>query len=228
MNVLQEFNIKANNPELFEIAFIHSSYKSKYKLKYDYERLEFLGDSILSLLVSHYLYENYEEFEEGGLTKLRSNFVCEAALEYYSFYLGFNKYLKISNDNMTKNEIKSANADIVESFLGALFLDQGIEKTKEFLERYIFKFIDSRHVFFTDYKSKIKEYGDANEIEVKYELLKETGYQHDKTFLINILLNNKVFGHGTGKSKKIAEQFAAKMATDKLEIDKDIFSIKKK
>ncbi|MDR2831016.1 MAG: ribonuclease III [Methanobrevibacter sp.] len=228
MNVLKEFNIKTNNPELFEIAFVHSSYKVKYNLKKDYERLEFLGDSVLSLLVSHYLYENYEEFEEGGLTKLRSNFVCEDALEYYSFYLGFDKYLKMSNDNMTKNEIKSANADIVESFLGALFLDQGIEKTKEFLERYIFKFIDSRYVFFTDYKSKIKEYGDANEIEIKYEIVKETGYQHDKTFIMKILLDNKSFGLGKGKSKKEAEQSAAKLAVDKLGIDKNIFSVKKK
>ncbi|MDR1818996.1 MAG: ribonuclease III [Methanobrevibacter sp.] len=227
MNVLKEFNIKANNPELFEIAFIHTSYATRYKLKYDYECLEFLGDSVLNFLVSHYLYECYEDFEEGGLTKLRSNFVCEAALEYYSFYLGFDKYLKISNVNITKNEMKSANADIVESFLGALFLDQGIEKVKEFLERYIFKFIDSRHVFFTDYKSRIKEYGDANEIEIKYELVRETGRQHDKTFVMRIFLNDKNFGTGEGKSKREAEQFAAKEAVDKLEIDKDIFSVKR-
>ncbi|MDR2873209.1 MAG: ribonuclease III [Methanobrevibacter sp.] len=218
MNVLKEFNIKPNDPEIFEIAFIHASYKVKHGLNHDYERLEFLGDSVLSLLVSHYLFDNFRDAEEGGLTKLRSNFVCDAALEYYSSYLGFDKYLKIAEDNMTQNEVKSANADIVESFLGALFLDQGIEETKNFLERYIFKFIRDKYVFFTDYKSKIKEYGDAEELEVQYELVKETGYQHDKTFLMKILIGGAQYGVGEGKSKKEAEQYAAKIALEKLNI----------
>jgi ribonuclease-3 len=216
MDILKKFNIEPNNPKLFEIAFIHTSYRAQHNLDYDYERLEFLGDSVLSLLVSNYLYLQYSEIEEGGLTKTRSNFVCEAALDYYSAYLGFDKYLKIADENITTNEIKSANADIVESFLGALFLDQGIEKTKEFLEEHIFRFIDDGYIFFSDYKSKIKEYGDATESVVRYELIKETGFQHDKTFLMRILIDDKEYGIGKGKSKKEAEQYAAKVAIERL------------
>jgi ribonuclease-3 len=216
MELLKKFNIVPNNPKLYEIAFIHKSYKVQHNLHHDYERLEFLGDSVLSLLVSEYLYTKHAHDEEGVLTKTRSNFVCEYALDYYSSYLGLDEYLKIAEDNLTINEIKSANADIVESFLGALFLDQGIEKVREFLKKYIFRFIDESVVFFRDYKSQIKEYGDAKEVEVRYELVKEEGFQHDKTFLMEILVDNVIMGEGTGKSKKEAEQEAAKIAINRL------------
>ncbi|KZX12005.1 ribonuclease III [Methanobrevibacter curvatus] len=220
MELLEKFNIVPNDPELFEIAFIHKSYKVQHNLPHDYERLEFLGDSVLSLAVSEYIYKKHCHDEEGSLTKTRSNFVCEYALDYYSSYLGLDSYLKIAEDNLTINEIKSANADIVESFLGALFLDQGIEKVREFLKEHIFKFIDLNVIFFRDYKSQIKEYGDAKELNIHYELVKEEGFQHDRTFLMEILINDKVMGEGYGKNKKEAEQEAAKVAIRKLGLNK--------
>jgi ribonuclease-3 len=219
MELLKKYNIIPNDPKLYQIACIHRSYKAQHDLNYDYERLEFLGDSILSLIVSEYLYKQYPKAEEGILTKLRSNFVCEAALDYYSSFLGLDEYLKIAEDNLTRNEIKAANADIVESFIGAIYLDQGIEKVREFLSNNIFKFIDNNVVFFHDYKSKIKEYGDAAEVSIVYKLVNESGFQHDRTFTMKILVDGKDFGLGEGKSKKEAEQHAAKVAIHKLGID---------
>ncbi|KZX17589.1 ribonuclease III [Methanobrevibacter filiformis] len=222
MEFLNKYDIYPNDTKLFKAVFVHKSYKVKHNLAYDYERLEFLGDSVLNLLVSEYLFKKYSKAEEGNLTKLRSNFVCEHALNYYSEYLGLDKYLKIDEDNLTDNEIRAANADIVESFLGALFLDQGIEKVNEFLSKYIFKFIDDKIIFFNDYKSKVKEYGDANDSLIEYELVDESGCQHDKTFIMKIFVDSVEMGIGVGKSKKEAEQQAAKLAIGKLGIDENM------
>ncbi|MGL6298678.1 MAG: ribonuclease III family protein, partial [Methanobacteriaceae archaeon] len=153
------------------------------------------------------------------LTKLRSNFVCLDALVHYSNYLGLNKYVKIAEDsNISFNEAKSIQADIFESFLGAIYLDQGIEKVREFLANFIFKFIDDEFIFFNDYKSKIKEYCDSEDLSLQYKLAKEYGDPHDKTFIMSILINNKEYGEGTGKSKKEAEQAAALVAIKELGI----------
>lgn len=220
MDLFEKFDIAVENELLYEIAFTHSSYSTTYELDYNYERLEFLGDSVLSLIVSEYLYRKYPHYEEGKLTKLRANYVCQNALVYYSHELGLDKYLKIDSTDitLTKNEIISITADIFESFLGAIFLDQGIEFAKKFIERYIFQYIDEKKIFFTDYKSAIKEYGDANDVEIEYNVLNEFGVPHDKIFYISILVDGKVSGIGKGKNKKEAEQAAAKEAIEKLDI----------
>ena len=220
MEILEKFNINPNNEELFEIAFIHSSYSSYANLDYNYERLEFLGDSVLSMLVSDYLQGMYPDYGEGKLTKLRSNYVCQAALEVYSQKLGLDKYIKINleDNNITDNEILSISADVFESFLGAIYLDQGIDKAREFLRENIYPFIDDEIVFFYDFKSQIKEYGDAEAIDIHYELIEEYGAPHDKTFIMSIVIGGVEFGQGIGKSKKDAEQEAAEKAIKKLNI----------
>ncbi|WP_458404088.1 ribonuclease III [Methanobrevibacter sp.] len=220
MDLFEKFDIVSENELLYEIAFTHGSYATSHGLDYNYERLEFLGDSVLSLIVSEYLYKKYPQYEEGKLTKLRANYVCQNALIYYSHELGLDNYLKIdSTDSMlTKNEIISITADIFESFLGAIFLDQGIEFAKDFIRKYIFKYIDEKKIFFTDYKSAIKEYGDAEEIEISYKVLSEFGVPHDKIFRISILMDGQEMGVGKGKNKKEAEQAAAKEAMEKLNI----------
>lgn len=220
MNLLEKFNIKTDNEQLYEIAFTHGSYSSLHSLKYNYERLEFLGDSVLSLIVSEYLYKKYPQYEEGKLTKLRANYVCQSALIYYSHEIGLNNYLKVAQEesNLTKNEIESIIADIFESFLGALFLDQGIEFAKDFISKTIFKHIDNNKIFFADYKSAMKEYGDAKNLEIKYIVLNEQGVPHDKIFTISILIDGVSMGIGNGKNKKEAEQAAAKVAIEKLNI----------
>lgn len=220
MEILEKFNIYPNNEELFKIAFIHSSYSSYANLDYNYERLEFLGDSVLSMLVSDYLQGKYPDYGEGKLTKLRSNYVCQAALEVYSQKLGLDKCIKINleDNNITENEILSISADVFESFLGAIYLDQGINKALEFLEENIYPFIDEEVIFFYDYKSQIKEYGDAEDIDIHYELVEEYGAPHDKTFIMAIIIDGINYGQGIGKSKKDAEQEAAKKAIKKLNL----------
>lgn len=218
MKILEKFGIKPNNIKLFETAFIHSSYASKFDMEYNYERLEFLGDSVLSMIVSNYLFELFPDYGEGKLTKIRSNYVCQSALEVYSKDLGLDKYIKVNleDSHISDHEILSISADIFESFLGAIYLDQGIEKAREFLRKNIFHYIDSKIIFFYDYKSQIKEYGDAESLDVHYELIDEYGAPHDKTFVMSIMVGGEDLGQGTGKSKKEAEQLAARKAIHRL------------
>ena len=220
MKLLEKFDIVPNNEELYVIAFTHSSYSAKYDLDYDYERLEFLGDSVLNMLTSEFLQNMHPKYSEGKLTKLRANYVCQSALIVYSHENHLDKYIRLNlEDNaISDNEVISITADIFESFLGAIYLDQGIEKAKEFLTLTVFPYIESKTVFFYDYKSTIKEYGDAEDVEVSYELLEEHGAPHDKTFVMRILIDGVDYGHGVGKSKKEAEQLAACKAIDKLKI----------
>ena len=212
MKFLEKFNIIPNNEDLYIIAFTHSSYSAKYDLDYDYERLEFLGDSVLNMLTSEYLQNKHPKYSEGKLTKLRANYVCQNALIVYSHDNGLDKQIRLNL------EVISITADIFESFLGAIYLDQGIEKAKEFLEQTVFPYIEKNTIFFHDYKSTIKEYGDAKDVEVSYELLEEHGAPHDKTFIMRILIDGVDYGHGVGKSKKEAEQLAACKAIDRLDI----------
>ena len=218
MNLNEKFDIKTENEHLYKMAFTHGSYSTLHNLDYDYERLEFLGDSVLGLIVSEYLYKKYPQYEEGKLTKLRANYVCQSALIYYSHELGLSDYIQISAEesNLTKNEVLSVTADVFESFLGAMFLDQGIDFTRNFISEVIFKYIDDEKVFFKDYKSQLKEYGDSNELSIEYNVLEESGVPHDKIFKVVCLVNNQNFGIGVGKNKKEAEQVAAKETLNKL------------
>ena len=221
MKILDDFDISPKNPELFEMAFMHKSYGVKHNINHDYERLEFLGDAILNMTVSEYLYKKYEDMGEGDLTKIRSNYVCEIALANYSHDLGLTNMIKLQLDEskVSANEVFSISADVFESLIGAIYLDQGFEKTREFLSKTVFPAIDNEIVFFNDFKSKIKEYGDANELIVEYKIIRESGLPHDKTFVMGILVDGKEVGRGTGKSKKEAEQYAAQIAIKKLKIE---------
>lgn len=222
MNLLEKFNIVPKDRHLYDVAFTHGSYGTKHALDYTYERLEFLGDSVLNMIVSEYLYKQYPDYEEGKLTKLRANYVCQTALIYYSHELGLDKHIKIYGDDskITENEVLSITADVFESFLGAIFLDQGIEFAKDYISKIIFPYIDAKKVFFFDYKSVIKEYGDAQEVDIEYKIIDECGVPHNKTFIISILIDGKEMGVGKGKNKKEAEQAASKQAMKKLKIQK--------
>lgn len=222
MKLLERFNIIPNNEDLYKIAFTHSSYSAKHELDYDYERLEFLGDSVLNMLTSEFLQNMHPTFSEGKLTKLRANYVCQNALIVYSHENDLDKCIRLNlEDNaISDNEVISITADVFESFLGAIYLDQGIKKAKEFLKQTVFPYIEAKTIFFYDYKSTIKEYGDAEDVEVSYELLEEHGAPHDKTFVMRILIDGVDYGHGVGKSKKEAEQLAACKAIDRLKLEK--------
>ena len=216
MELLKKFGIKPNNPNLYETAFSHTSYSNENGVK-SYERLEFLGDAVLELLMSDYLYK-INKYNEGEMTKIRAHYVCETANYEYSVKLGLNKYLKLGKGEEENGGRyrKAIVSDIFESFLGALYLDQGFAKVKEFFENNIVPIIENHEVdFFDDYKSALQEFVQTGKKSLEYKLVKETGPSHNKNFTVEVIIDGIVYGKGKSHSKKSAEQEAAKDALKK-------------
>ncbi len=216
MKLLEDLKIVPNNIKIYEQAFIHSSYKNEGHVSEDYERLEFLGDALVDLIVSDYLY-NSKHLKEGQMTKLRASFVCENALFEYSNKLGLGDYLKLGKgEEETGGRYKKAIlADIFESFVAALYLDQGFDVTKNFVLDIVVPFLDNEADFFKDYKSMLQETIQTTHNILEYRLVKEEGPAHNKTFEYDLLIDGIVFGHGVAGTKKEAEQLAAKDALTK-------------
>ncbi len=217
MKLLDKFNIKTDNMNIYDMAFSHSSYCNENNIKEDYQRLEFLGDKVLDLIMSDYLY-NTTSYEEGKMTKIRSMYVCENALYEYSLLLNFKDYAKLGKgeEKNNTNHHKAIYADMFESFLGAVYLDQGYMKAKEIVYSVAIPFIEKTpEIFFMDYKSELQEMVQTTKKSVNYEVIKEEGPSHDRTFTINAVVDGIVLGTGKAKSKKDAEQEAAKSALDK-------------
>jgi ribonuclease-3 len=213
MQILNQFSIKPKNAHLYELAFLHESYSNENDLSECYERLEFLGDAVLDLVVSEFLYEMDSKLTEGQLTRIRSNYVCKKALYTYSMELGLDQYIKLGGSlELSKREIDSIISDVFESFVGALYLDLGLEAVKKFLSQTVIPHIKDENVFFYDYKSELKELCDQDNLEITYEIIKEEGEPHNKTFTMVAIINGKNYGKGVGGSKKEAEQNAAKMS----------------
>lgn len=216
MELLEKLKIKPNNLNLYETAFSHTSYSNEHGVK-SYERLEFLGDAVLELLMSDYLYK-INKYNEGEMTKIRAHYVCETANYEYSIKLGLNHYLKLGKGEEENGgrDRKTIVSDIFESFLGALYLDQGLEKTKEFFYKNIVPIIENHEVdFFDDYKSALQEFVQTGKKSLEYKLVNETGPSHNKKFTIEVIIDGIVYGTGTSHSKKSAEQKAAKDALNK-------------
>lgn len=217
MELLNRFNIKTNNMHIYDTAFSHSSYCNEHNLKEDYQRLEFLGDKVLDLIMSDYLY-NTTNYEEGKMTKIRSMYVCENALYEYALLLDFPKYVKVGKGEEASDgkHRKATLADMFESFLGAVYLDQGYKKAKEIVYEVVIPFIiDKPETFFMDYKSNLQEMVQTTKKSAIYELVKEEGPAHDRTFTMNVVVDGIVLGTGIAKSKKEAEQEAARHALEK-------------
>lgn len=217
MKLLDKYNIKTNNKEIYDTAFSHSSYCNENNIKEDYQRLEFLGDKVLDLIMSDYLYHQ-TSFEEGKMTKIRSMYVCENALYEYALLLDFPLYVKVGKgeEQSGGKKRKAILADMFESFLGAVYLDQGYLKAKEIVYDVVIPFIQKTpEIFFMDYKSKLQELVQTDKKSVDYILVKEEGPSHDRTFTINVVVEGIVLGTGIAKTKKDAEQMAAKEALDK-------------
>ena len=218
IEILNKLNIKPKNIELYETAFSHTSYANENN-KESYERLEFLGDAVLELLMSDYLYNNYHK-PEGEMTKLRAHYVCETALYEYAIKLKLNKYLKLGKgeEETGGRTRKTIVSDIFESFLGAIYLDQGIETAKKFFLENVIPHIKNHEVdFFDDYKSRLQEYVQTDKKSLEYEIIKETGPSHNKEFTSVVKIDGIIYGSGTSHSKKSAEQEAAKNALEKAE-----------
>jgi len=216
MKILEELNVIPNDKSLFETAFTHSSYCNENKDTESYERLEFLGDKVLDFIVSEYLYINRHLFE-GEMTKLRAAHVCEEALSEYALNSHFDEYLRLGRgEELTGGRKKKAIlADSFEAFIGALYIDQGIEKTKQFVMSTVIKSINKNEELFNDYKSELQELVQTSKKSLEYVLVRETGPSHDKEFEVNVIVENIVYGTGIGKTKKEAEQNAAKDALSK-------------
>ena len=217
MQLLKKFLINPINTHLYEVAFLHESYSNEHGLSECYERLEFLGDTVLDLIVSEFLYNMDSTLTEGQLTRMRSNYVCKQALYTYSKELGLDQYIKLGEGpRLTRRENDSVISDVFESFIGALYLDLGLDTVKEFLSKTVIPHINSRDIFFYDYKSELKQLCDHDCLDITYELIKEEGEPHNKTFTMAAIINGKNYGEGCGGSKKEAEQNAAKIALGKV------------
>ncbi len=216
MKILDDLNIVPNDIEIYKQAFVHSSYKNEGHVKEDYERLEFLGDALLDLIVSDYLY-NAKHLQEGQMTKLRASFVCENALFEYSNKLGLGEYLMLGKGELETGgkHKKAIVADIFESFVAAIYLDQGFDRAKKFVLDIVVPFLDSDADFFKDYKSILQETIQTTHNILEYKLVKEEGPAHNKVFEYDLLIDGIVFGHGVAGTKKEAEQLAAKDALAK-------------
>ncbi|GGA92324.1 ribonuclease III [Ornithinibacillus halotolerans] len=217
-------NIKFHNVDIIKQAFTHSSYVNEHRNQHasDNERLEFLGDAVLELGVSQYLYRKYPTMPEGEMTKLRAAIVCEPSLESFARSLNFGEHILLGKgEEMTGGRSRPALlADVFEAFLGAVYLDQGFDVALQFLEKHVFPKIDTGAFSHgMDYKSKLQELvqQDKNK-KIEYKIVDEKGPSHNKEFIAELLINDEVVGEGLGRTKKEAEQRAAKKALDKLTI----------
>lgn len=211
------YNFK--NKKLLTEALTHSSYANE---RQDgtrcNERLEFLGDSVLGFISAEHFFHHFKHLPEGELTKRRAYFVCEKSLSEFARTLGIGDYLLFGKGEVLTGgkDRPSILADAFEAVLAAIYLDGGIEPAKKFVFRFIDKADEEKPVV-TDYKTTLQEIVQRNPEEaVEYVLVGESGPDHNKTFSVEVHLNSNVIGHGSGISKKIAEQAAAKEALELL------------
>lgn len=218
----QKMGIFFHDISLLKQAFTHSSYVNEHRKKphEDNERLEFLGDAVLEVIVSKYLFKKYPLMTEGELTKLRAAIVCEPSLVTFANELEFGNYILLGKgEEMTGGRMRPALlADVFEAFIGALYLDQGLDEAVIFLEKIVFPKINAgafSHVM--DFKSQLQEYVQREATGLlEYTILDERGPAHSREFVSQVSLNGHVLGNGSGRSKKEAEQHAAQMALGKL------------
>lgn len=207
---------KFKNREFLEIALTHSSFANemKHTVKYN-ERAEFLGDAVLSIVVSDYLFNNYS-VQEGDLTKLRASLVCEKSLDEMAAEIDLGKFLRLGKgeEMMGGRERPSILADAFEALIAAIYLDGGIENAREFILPFVKDMLEHKEkLSFSDYKTLLQEIVQQNPQEIlSYRLVSEEGPDHAKVFTVEVLLNSNIIGSGKGRSKKQAEQMAAKQA----------------
>ena len=217
--LFEKLSIKPKNINLYKTAFSHSSYVNEHKVKNDYERLEFLGDAVLDLVMADYLYNHHKD-SEGEMTKVRASYVCENANYCYATGLGLDKYILVGQGEKKEGTLKKAIvADIFEAFMGAIYLDLGYATVRNTILKVIVPYIENPNVtFFSDYKSSLQEFVQTEQKSLEYNIINEEGPAHDKRFTVEVKIDNIVYGTGIGTSKKEAEQEAAKNALDKLAV----------
>lgn len=209
-----------NNPELLSEALTHSSFANEHRdkgIKCN-ERLEFLGDAVLSIVVADYIFENFTDLPEGELTKLRSALVCEKTLFKFGKQINLGDYLTLSRGERHGGgaERPSIVSDAFEAVIAAIYLDGGIENARKHILRFVIPEIKNMSKKpFKDYKTTLQEIVQKNPGEIlEYHMVSESGPDHDKHFVFEVHLNNNVIGKGGGRSKKEAEQNAAREALE--------------
>ena len=205
------------NITLLQNALAHSSYANErwHNSLMSNERLEFLGDSVLGMLVAEYLYRNFPDRPEGELTRMRADMVCENSLAAIAERIGLGNHLLLGHGEETGGGRKRASilADAVESVIAACFLDGGMDAARAFVDRFVLSHVPVKHMSNQDYKTALQELVQQKKNQsLSYALVGESGPDHNKQFVVEVCLNGKVIGKGTGSSKKRAEQDAARAA----------------
>ncbi|WP_100373236.1 ribonuclease III [Bacillus sp. FJAT-45037] len=221
-DLLKLTNLTFENQKLLTQAFTHSSYVNEHRIYsfQDNERLEFLGDAVLELAVSQFLYKKFSSMSEGEMTKLRASIVCEPSLAQFAQELDFGRLVLLGKgEELTGGRERPALlADVFESFIGALYLDQGLEAVYQFLNQTIYpKINDGAFSHMMDFKSQLQEFIQRDNLgQIQYIIVQEIGPAHNREFVSEVHLNDETLGVGTGRSKKEAEQHAAQEALIKL------------
>lgn len=216
----ERIGYRFENQELLMQALTHSSYcnEQKNKKTADYERLEFLGDAVLELVSSEFLFHAHKDIPEGELTKRRASMVCEPSLAFCAMDLELGRFMLLgkgeeSTGGRTRDSII---ADGMEALIGAIYLDSGMEEAKKFIYRFILNDLENKQLFY-DSKSNLQEVVQAYfKADLTYELVAENGPEHNKSFTVRVNLGKDPLGTGIGKTKKAAEQQAAYQALLKL------------
>lgn len=217
-----EFDIHFKNTDLLAEAFTQASYVNEHpdqNLKF-YERIEFLGDAVLQLFVSEYIYKRYPELPQGKLTRLRAAMVCEDSFSKFAKECHFDQYIRLGKGEEMAGARKRPGllCDIFESFIGALYLDQGRDAVEKFIHRVIFPKLDMGwfdHA--VDAKTSLQEFLQRDgDVDIEYHLLAESGSENAPVFKVNVSADGKILAQGTGSSKKHAEMDAASQALKKL------------
>lgn len=216
------YGIEFQNLALLDEAFTHSSYVNEHRelgLR-DNERLEFLGDAVMEITVSEYLYKKYPDWPEGKLTRLRAAIVCTESFSSFAKEAHFDRYIRLGKGEEKNGARARATLleDLFEAFNGALFLDQGRGAVVKFIEQVVFPKIEAGEFSDqTDYKTNLQEFLQQDgEVEIEYKLLAEVGPSHARQFEVDVMMGDRVLGSGVGRNKKAAEQAAAKVALSKL------------
>ncbi|MCX7957000.1 MAG: ribonuclease III [Endomicrobia bacterium] len=218
----RELKIVFNDKNILKTALIHKSWAVQNKLDVNNERLEFLGDSVLSVVISEFLYKQCKNKNEGELSKLKSILVSKKQLSEWGKEINLGNYIFLSSaEEAAGGRYKDTIiAGAFEAILGAIYLDQGINVVRNFL---LEKFLNDviHNIEYQDYKSLLQEYSQKEFKELPhYEIIKETGPDHNKIFDCVVKINQKILGKGKGKTKKEAQQNAAKEAIENLKIYK--------
>lgn len=212
MDFLNKFGINIKDKELLLRALTHSSYSNEHDCE-NYERLEFLGDAVLQILMSDYLYSNMK-LNEGDMSKTRAAYVCESACAKYAELINYKPYIRVGHGQIN-NINDTIVADIFEAIMGCIYLDQGIDAAKKLFDQVVIPCVKSNSIFLGDYKSKLQELVQTTKKSLEYRLIGESGPAHAKTFEVEVVIDEIIYGRGTGKSKKEAEQNAAMDAYNK-------------